>query len=339
MIHFLKRNFLIVSLLVLAVGCKQKTARGNFNLNLPAYQDPAIKEVTQKLEGNPDNGDLYFRRGLLLHRNGEDTLAILDFKEAIHCDSTNAEYYSSVGDLLFEHKDINGSLPFLKKAIELNPKDPTAHLKVAKLLLFLKDYKQAFYEINIVLRQNSMVPEAYFLKGMIYKDLKDTTRSLSSFLTAVQVDPNNKDALQQLGLIYSARNDSTALRYFENAYRVDTGDVFPLYSKGMFFQDHKQFEKAKKEYTNCVLHDPNFSDAYFSIGWILMQQDSLEKAWRHFDIVTRIEPSAADAYYNRGLCSEMMNRNKEALEDYKQALVFNKNYQEAQNAVKRLSGK
>jgi tetratricopeptide (TPR) repeat protein len=339
MIRFLQRNFLIVTLLLLSVGCKQKTTHGNFNLNLQAYQDPAVREVTEKLAINPDNSDLYFRRGLLLHRIGADTLAIKDFKEAIHCDSSKAEYYSAIGDLMFEHKDISGSFPFLKKAIDLNPKDPTAHLKVAKLLLFLKDYKQAFYEINIVLRQNSMVPEGYFLKGMIYKDMKDTTRALSSFLTTVQVDPNYKDALQQLGLIYGARNDSTALKYFENAFRADTTDVFPLYSIGKFFQDHNQFERAKKEYTNCVLHDPNFSDAYFNIGWILMHQDSLEKAWRHFDIVTRIEPTAADAYYNRGLCSEMMNRNKEALEDYNQALVFDKNYKEAQNAVKRLSGK
>ncbi len=312
---------------------------GNFNLNLPAYQDPAIKEICQKIEVSPEDANLYFKRGLLLHRINEDTLALKDFMEAVKYDSSNAAYYSAVGDLMFEHKDINGSLPYLKKAIDINPKDPTAHLKVAKLLLFIKDYKQAFYEINIVLKQNSMVPEGYFLKGMIYKDMKDTTRSLSSFLTAVQVDPNYKEALQQLGLIYSSRNDSTALKYFENAFRSDTSDVFPLYSKGKFFQDHNKLEQAKKEYTNCVLHDPNFSDAYFNIGWILMHQDSLEKAWRHFDIVTRIETTAADAYYNRGLCSEMMNRNKEALEDYKQALVFNKNYAEAQTAIKRLSGK
>jgi tetratricopeptide (TPR) repeat protein len=140
-------------------------------------------------------------------------------------------------------------------------------------------------------------------------------------------------------LIYSARNDSTALKYFDNAFRADTSDVFPLYSKGKFFQDHNQYERAKKEYTNCVLRDPNFSDAYFNIGWILMHQDSLEKARRHFDIVTRIEPTAADAYYHRGVCSEMMSRNKEALEDYKQALMFDKDYVEAQNGIKRLSGK
>src|SRR5690606_19393220 len=105
------------------------------------------------------------------------------FQQAASLDSTKAEYFSAVGDLMFEHKDISGSLPWIEKAVSLNPKDPQARLKIAKLFVFIKEYPKAFSEINTVLRQNAMNPEGYFLKGIIYKDLKDTSKAISSFQT------------------------------------------------------------------------------------------------------------------------------------------------------------
>ncbi len=336
---YVRRNSsyaLFLFLLLLLSSCKNNNKIGITEDN-PIFNEPVLKEITTQIHQNPEDASLYFKRGIILKSIGVDTLALKDFNNAIKLDSTKANYFSMLGDLLFEHKDVSGSLPYLLKAIKLNPKDPTAHLKVAKLNIFLKDYTKAFAEINIVLRQNTMMPEGYFLKGMIYKDLSDTTKAMSSFLTAVQVDPTYKDAIFQLGLMMSQKKDSTALKYFDNAFKADSTDVYPLYAKGMFYQNIERFEQAKSVYTNCILHEPNFSDAYFNIGWILMQQDSFEKAARHFDIVAKLEPTDASAYYNKGLCYELMNQKSKALEEYKQAIVFDKNYKEAKEGIQRLS--
>jgi tetratricopeptide (TPR) repeat protein len=104
----------------------------------------------------------------------------------------------------------------------------------------------------------------------------------------------------------------------------------------MFYQEQKKFEEAKEEYRNAIVHDRDYADAYFAMGYILLQQDSLDKAWRQFDLVTKLEPTNEKAYYNRGLASEMMGKNKEALQDYQQALTFNPQYQEAAAGVKRV---
>lgn len=321
--------------LVFSCGPKQT---GEAIPNHPAFKDPAVLEISEKLQDKPD-ARLYYQRGLLLHRMGEDTLALNDFKKAAKMDSTRGEYFSAVGDLMFEHKDINGSLPYLQRAVTLNPTDPTAHLKIAKLFIYLKDYTKAFAEINTVLRQNTMTPEGYFLKGLIYKDLKDTARAISSFQTAQQVDPEYKDPIIQLGLLYSARKDPQALKYFDNAFRIDSSDVFPLYARGMFYQEQENYEQAKAEFTRCIMHDANYADAFFGIGWVLLQQDSLEKARKHFDIVTRLEPTSATAYYNRGLCNELMGNRAEAVSDYRQALTFNEEYDAARQAIARLGSK
>jgi len=326
--------------LVVVIGflsCEQQTE----NTTIPdhvAFQNPAIKSLSERIVQDPENARLYFDRGNLLHRLQYDTLALEDFRTAAKLDSSKAEYFSAVGDLMFEQKDISGSVPWLERAVRLNPNDPTAQLKIAKMLIFLKDYPKAFSTINKVLRRNALVPDGYFLKGLIYKDLKDTAKAVSSFRTAIQVDPSHVDAQIQLGLLFSAKKDDIALQYFDNAFSADTTDVFPLYAKGMYYQEQELYEKAKDEYARCVSYNPGYTKAIFSTGWILMQQDSLEKAWRQFDLVTRLEPTDPEAYYNRGLCSELMNKNTEALQDYKQALTFNISYKEASDGIKRLGG-
>jgi tetratricopeptide (TPR) repeat protein len=320
--------------IIFFIGCKNPETRTESN---PIFQEePALREITGRIEKSPDNAALYYERGVKLHKMRIDSLAIEDFKTAARLDSTKAQYFSAVGDLLFENKDINGSIEWLQKAIAKNPTDRRAHLKIAKLFLYLRDYGKAFAEINIVLRENVHDPEAYFLKGMVYKDMKDTARAISTLLTAVQVSPDYREAVIQLGLMYSAKKDPIAIKYFQNAYQMDTTDVFPIYALGMYYQDNKDYEQAKQEYKKCIIRDRNFADAYFNMGYVLLQQDSLPKAYRQYDLVLKIDPANPTAYYNRGLCSELMDSTDKAIADYKQALRLDTSYNKPKEGLRRL---
>lgn len=303
------------------------------------FAHPSVASITQKIEQAPKNAALFFQRAKALRALEEDSLALNDFKQAIVLDSTKAAYFSAIGELLFEHKDVDGSVQWFKRAIQLDPKDPVAHLKFAKMLMFIADNQQAFSEINTVLRQDPYNSEAYFLKGLVYKNMNDTAKAISSFQTSVQVDPGYQPSILQLALIYAAKNDSLALRYFDNAFAADTTQLVALYGKALFYQDHNQPEKAKAVYKKCILHNPQYADAFFNTGWILMHQDSLEKAAKQFDFVTKIEPTNAEAYYNRGLCYELLKRNAEAINNYKQAIEFDPEYQEPKDGLKRLKAK
>jgi len=331
------KNYIIFTLLLAcaSMSCRQHSA-SSAESN-PILNQPSIKPLTEAIAADTTKADAWFKRGLALQRLQEDSLALDDFYRAARMDTTKAEYASTIGDLLFEHKDVSGSVKWLKRALRHNPSDPKAHLKVAKLMLFSKDYPSAFKEINIVLRQDTYNPEGYFLKGLVYKELKDTGKAISSFQTVINVAPDYREAAIQLGLLYTQRRDPLGLQYLENAFKLDTTDVFPLYAKGLYYQQREEYEAAKAQYSRCILHDPQYADAFFANGYILLQQDSLEKARRQFDIVTRIAPTNAAAYYNRGLCSELMDDKTAAATDYRQALTFDKNYKTAAEGLKRVA--
>jgi tetratricopeptide (TPR) repeat protein len=335
----MKKTFLFLSSLLLIISCTESAQK---NQDSPVSKDgvfahPSIAVITAEIDVNPNAAHLYYKRARALRDLNEDSIALNDFKKATQLDSTKAVYFSAIGELLFEHKDIEGSVKWFKKAIQIDPKDPIAHLKFAKMLLFVNDNQKSFDEINTVLRRDPYNPEAYFLKGMVYKNMNDTAKSISSFQTAVQVDPGYQPAILQLAMIFAAKNDDLAVQYYDNAFAADTTQMVALHGKAMYYQEHNQIEKAKEVYRIIILHDDQYADAYFNRGWLLMQQDSLVKAEKQFDFVTKIEPNNAEAYYNRGVCKELLKRPTEALNDYKQALQFDAAYTEAKAALKRLS--
>lgn len=328
---------LLINLIIL-IACKNNQQPSEIVLPAAYTQTPALKSITDKIIGSPENARNYYERGMLLHGIKQDSLALMDFNQAVKYDSTKAEYFSAIGELLFEHKDLNGSLLWIKKAIELNPNDMKAHLKIAKMFVYLEDYPNAFKEINKVLREDAMSPEAYFLKGMIYKNIADSSnKAMSSFMTAVQIMPEYKDALMQIGLLYDKRNDSTALLYYQNAFKADTTDVTPLYARGMYYQNKNNIEGAKAEYKKCISYQKDFVDAHFNIGYLLLQQDSFSLALNQFDKVTQLTPNNAKAFYNRGLCNELQGKTIEAIADYTKAVSLDNNYQEAKAGIIRLN--
>lgn len=334
--RFRLQVFALLGLLWVLGSCGN-SASNHPDLSNTAYtSSPAVKRLTEQIADDTTAANLYYQRGNLLLKEEKDSLALKDFLRAIALDSAKAEYHSAIGDLLFENRDISGSARYLKKAIELNPKDPRAHLKLAKMMLFTKDYKTAINEVNTVLRQDVYNPEAYFLKGMVYKDAHDTDDAISAFQTAVQVSPDYRDAYLQLGIMAAARNDSSALRYWENAYRIDSSDVFPLYARGKFFQDRELFERAKEEYRRAIRRNKQYGEAYFALGYIFLQQDSLPLARQHFDLAAKAEPQNADAWYNRGLAAEIMGDEKSAEADYRQALALDPAYANAKAGLKRV---
>lgn len=303
---------------------------------MTAESNAALNAINDEIKSHPKDADLYFKRSKLYRADKKDSLALKDLFKAIQIDSSKSTYFSNIADILFEHKDISGSISWIQKAIRLNPDDATAHLKIAKIFLFTEEYPKAFTEINTVLRSDVYNAEAYFLKGMCYKNMRDTSKAISSFQTAVQTDPKYIDAHLQLALIYKAKNNPMALQYFENAFRADSSNMEPLYGQGMYWQDQNKYEEAKKVFRRMISINRNYATSYYNIGWMLLQQDSTEKALRQFEIAISVKQDYVEAYYNRGLCNEILEKNDLALADYEQALAFNPDFELAKTALARV---
>lgn len=336
----MKTHYLLMIIVCFFFACQNKT---DTKTKTVAGTDKAMPKelvaINKKIKAAPTDAKLYFQRSKIYRTINEDSLALRDLEKTISLDTTQSQYFSAIGDLLFDKKDISGSIKWFQRAIEIDPRDETAHLKVANIFLFSKEYPKAFAEINSVLQTNVYNAEAYFLKGLCYKDMGETARAISSFQTAVQTEPTYYDGYMQLGILYTKKKDPLALQYFDNAIKVDSNNMEAHYAKAMFHQTQEQYAEAKKVLKRAIRINRDYAEGHYNIGWMLLQQDSTQKAIKEFERVLMIDPDNARAYYNKGLCYEIDGDLEKAAADYKQALVFNPEFDLPTAALARLNKK
>ena len=208
-----------------------------------------------------------------------------------------------------------------------------------QLHFLVKKYQEAFDDINKALQINRFLAKAYFIKGMIYKETKDTVRAISSMTTAVEQDQQYYDAYMQLSLLYASKKDKLALEYMNNALRLKPASEEVLYAKGKFYQDIEAWDNAITAYTELIRQFSNNKYVHYNLGVINGgQKKEYEKAIKNFDAAVKIDPEYFQAYYGKGTCYELLGDKKNAIENYKEALKIKPDYSPAQESIKSISG-
>ena len=85
---------------------------------------------------------------------------------------------------------------------------------------------------------------------MIFKEVGDTAKAVSSFQTAVENNPDYYEAYLQLGMLYYSILDPLALNYLDNAINLNPKSVIGLYTKAMYFQKTDDIDMAIKKMVN-----------------------------------------------------------------------------------------
>jgi tetratricopeptide (TPR) repeat protein len=180
--------------------------------------------------------------------------------------------------------------------------------------------------------------KAYFMKGMNYKDLKDTAKAISSMQTAVEQDQQYYNAYMQLGLLTAAQKNPLAIQYYKNAIRIQSKSTEAWYALGKFYQDIADWNTALATYTT-LLQFNNDKYTHYNMGVIYFEKmKKPDLAINHFSEAIKLDPNYVEAYYARGFIYQSLHNIKLASEDYQTCLSRNPNYEPAQVALKQLKG-
>lgn len=302
-----------------------------------SYNIPQIKQLTERIQKDTNNAELYFLRANLLLQANEAREAMTNYAKAIEKDSLNPAYYLAAADLYFKAEQVPSAAALLMHATK-TLKKPNADVfaELGKYYFYGAKYEQANQFLDNALQLDNKRPDVFFWKAMCLKDQKQLQPAITNFKKSIQLNPQSYNAYMMLAQTLAELKDKQCITYYEKAFAIDSTKSEALYGKAMFWQNTGDTDLAINAYKNLITHDPQFQDAYYNVGYIYFLQKKYPEAQKHFELAIRVSPAFAKAYYMRGLCSENQNKPAEARADYKRALNFDPKLTLALEALNRI---
>lgn len=307
-----------------------------------AIKNFSISELSKALVEDPNNVHLLtLRKDKFLSENRLKA-ALIDQKQIFALDSLNVQkrydlaslYYRIAEEGQFEY--FSKSLTLLDNSFISENNNPKHLLLRAKLYYLFQKHQLTLMDLNSCLKINPFEAEAYFYKGLVYKEFSDLEQAKSLFQTAVEQWPEFTDAYEQLAFIYAFENDTLAELYFSNAIETDSLNISLWYNKAMYHQKLMQYDHAIKCYKSMLRIDPRNVKASYNLGYINLVLENYLEAANLFSEVIFNNNSFATAYFSRGLCFKYLGRYSEAKKDFNKALKLDTNLVEAEIELKSM---
>jgi len=299
-----------------------------------------LSVLSEQINTHPGDAALLHKRARLYIDRKSYAQALEDMNKVMAIDSSKAEYFLTMADLSFAANRTFNAKAFLERALQLDPANNEAANRLAELYFIVRDYNGAMELVNGVIGRDKKNTTAIFMKGMIYKESGDTSKAVSTFQNAVEIDPSFYNAYMQLGILYQIKNDPAAEGYFSNAIQINPRSEEAFYGRGLWYQEHNQLNKAIQDYTTIVQINPKNAKAHFNLGYIHhVLLDVKPEAIKHYTRAIEADPGYVEAYYNRGICYEAVGNLSDAAADFKEALKLRPVYPPAEEGLKRVMAK
>jgi cytochrome c-type biogenesis protein CcmH/NrfG len=181
------------------------------------YSDLADRSTLTLALTAPDGVQLHEIMARELARQGDDTGAIANYREALRIDPKLPELHSNLGQLLYNSQD-------------------------AKL------QAEAEGELNTALRANPRDTRSEMTLGMIAEKRGDSNGAYAHYSHVLEIDPNSSDACTEVAkLLVSMSQREKAQQLFERAIQLDPTNYIAHYRLSTLYRQAGKTDEAKQQ--------------------------------------------------------------------------------------------
>ncbi len=298
----------------------------------------AIQRLTAQLSDNPEDAAALAERGRIFYDNEILDRAITDLRASIRFDSTKVEVWHLLADAQLENLRSRDAINTMIYASSRFSDRMATLLKLAEFQLIVKRYDDALATLERAGRLDKNEAEVFFMLGEVLRetDTTDTARPIDAYERAAELNPELTDAWLQLGTLHERRGNKIAERYLTTATNVDRDNPLPYRMLADYYSRKGRLAEAVTAYDDAIRLEPQYAEALYNSGLVLLDMDSIPRAQRQFDMAVEVEPMYVDARYYQGVALELQGLTERARQSYQQALNIAPEFVAAREALARL---
>lgn len=159
------------------------------------------------------------------------------------------------------------------------------------------------------------------ISGDKYYQAGDIDGAIAEFKRALQLDPENVNVQNSLGVCYGVREEfDKALECFENAVQLDPAEVMAVYNAGYVWMCRGDYDKALEYFRRAGQIDATVFEVAFQTGRVYLLTRRPEKARKYLEAAIERNDRSGAAFRYLGDCYLQLDRDTDAASAYKTAL-------------------
>ena len=283
---------------------------------------PIAKNLLLEMEKDSTDWQLNAFLGELSVEEGNDSIAILYFQDALQLAPWNLQLWNRVGILLFESQRFEETIVEMKKAILKFPDDFVNNLILGLSLSQQNDIEGASRALEHAVRLNPNDLTALHAYGFTLNQLNRNDAALVYLDKALYLSPDNIQVIGTMGLIYDSMDDfAMSDSLYERALLIDSSDVlisnnyaYSLSERGI------QLDRALELSEYAVEQEPTNSSYLDTIGWVHFKLGNLDKALKYIKLAMEEDELNATLFDHLADVYSKMDNQEKAIEYWLKAL-------------------
>ncbi len=295
--------------------------------------------ITDSISKDAQSPALYQRRAELLVQHGELELAYKDYLKIWELAPTeqNAE---QLVNILFMTGKSEAALSLLKELLKKYPANEQFQRRLSEALMNTGEINQAIQSFDRMIAEDSANFEAWFEKGLLLLEQKDTTAAIQHLENSYRLQPLLLTALTLANIYSETKNPRTLVLADRIIAKDSAGEMAdPYFIKGIYYVNTGNNAKALEFFNTCIRMNWKFQEAYIEKGIIYFDSKNLDEALQQFKLAATVTNTYPEAYYWQGRCYEELGMKEEALANYGRAYSLDRTFKEAVEAATRVERK
>lgn len=178
-------------------------------------------------------------------------------------------------------RDFNGALEDLEKAIAIKEND-SVHVLHARVETETNNIKEAYDEVNEVIKHNHNYFDAYMLRGILRARQGNYEGAVHDFNKCVKLDPNSAKAYYNRGLAHAYLDEvKQGIKDFTKATELDPKYAIAWFQRGYWKEVSGDYQGSLADLTKAKELNPNDKNLHVSLAVTNYKLNNKEAACNH----------------------------------------------------------
>lgn len=281
-------------------------------LGRPAEAVPVLSQLLA-LQNQPANRIALARAQIAAK---EQSAALATLQPLLDAGSQNSDALLLAAQLAEDGNETPKAVQWLRKAIELDPKNINAYLAFSEICFNHGSFKIGIDFLNLGIQQLPSEARLYLARGVLEEQMTQVDAALGDFEKAHQLNPQLSFAEDAMGMLLSQKHDpAAALGLFAKQSQLHPEDPLLqyLYAEALSQTanaDEKVMEKAISTARRAVRLEPTYQPARDLLCVLLLRHNDLAEVIAEAQEATRRDPYDEAAIYQELLAEHKLKHSQ-----------------------------